>query len=380
MALEILGGTGFDFAVPHAAFAPVTGVGGWGDTNASVVELPYGIGRRAYFRAAPDGDSAGVAVATPVSEVWLNAWLYYSSVGNPLWFTFYSTGGLNALMRINATTIDAWRGNQVAYLGGSASFPSIQNALTYVQIRYVPGVLNGVFQVYFNLSGTPVYSVTNVNTADTGVANFNLTSSYCTLFGGNGGYDDVWLTNERPAGHLRTYLLLPGAAGSVEQFATLSGAATQRAAMANATSDGDTSYIADSVAGRSTLVKVASHSIAHRIHAIRPILCSKRMGSAGTIACRFKSGTYDADLNATAVDTSYALMAGGLMNTDPETGLPWQLAKLTQIEWGPKIVSATGGDIRVTQAALEVVGDVSLGDYVPPPPVPTMLREAQFLI
>lgn len=273
--------------------------------------LPFNVGPQAY-----------VGMAMNLSVV---------QEGNLLWFKDESTSQVQITLSTNGNVV-------VNYNGGSqqASYIPTAGVWNYweVGITFGSGTSGSVT---VRVNGSPIITVTGVDTIGSGNAYFN-----DIIFGDNGvsqSYiDDFYICDGSGSayntflGDVRVYGLLPAGAGSSTQW-TPNGAASNYECM-NQVPPNASDYVSSSTPGQVDLYTMQTVPAAAQIIGVQVSYYAQKTDSGTrTLQSVVKSGSVQAEGAENNLGTSPQYFQDVFYN-DPNTGAAWTLAAVNAMQVG----------------------------------------------
>lgn len=205
----------------------------------------------------------------------------------------------------------------------------------YIEVEMTRNGTTGVVRVW--VDGVQVINDTGKNTGATTWGQINFRDNDGT----GGQYDDFYYADDATShlGDCRVETLSPDADTAQKDFSRSTG--SDNFALVNETpSDGDTSYVTDSVVGHKDLYDLgALSSTPATIHGVNvQMVARKDDATARTARCNLKSGATTTNGTTRTMGTSYAWFKQ-LFKTDPNTSAAWTASAVNAAQTGPEIVS-----------------------------------------
>lgn len=286
----------------------------------------------------------------------------YSTGGNLNFGLIRFNEGVNPQLRVkvnNSGKIEVWTGGistGTLHATGTTTVPL--NTRVFLELRgYIHGS-SGEFEVW--LDGNLEVSGTGRDTHSGGgvyVNNVEFANNYGALSYMDSAYirGAVGLEAGGNFGNSMVLRYLTNGAGSNTAF-NLTGAASNWQAVGEEPPNGDTSHVSSNSAGNRDSYNFDDGSES-TIHSAQIALVARTAGG-GTIKPLVKSGATTQVGAAQTLTTSYFTKVQ-CYDTDPNTASAWTLANLNAAEFGEE--DGGGGEIRVTQAVVEVLAPYSTG-------------------
>jgi hypothetical protein len=264
-----------------------------------------------------------------------------------------SSSGNQITLTLDPSTqcLQVFRGSRTGTLLCTGSTTVPLNVWTYVEIKVVVSSTVGSITLRQAGSVTATFSGNTQATGNANIAAMRLGPGG-TSVGNPGGssnstdYDDVVLMdangtlNNDFLGEVRVIGLLPTATGvGGTTFTKVGTSPTNWQSVANATQDGDTTYVASPTTGQTETYKYASlpNSASQVLAVVATPVARKDDSGARVLGTHVRSNSTEADASTTSVlSTSYVTFEH-VMETNPTTSAPWTVTDVNNAEYGPKI-------------------------------------------
>ena len=150
-------------------------------------------------------------------------------------------------------------------------------------------------------------------------------------------YDDDLISNSAWPGAGQSLVMAPDGDGTYTAWTIGAGGGADWTNIEEIPNDGATTYLqSTNVVGDTSsaaLVSAATAGISGTILCVKPIVIHNRAALSASAKIRLRSGTTNSDSSAFSNGKAW-LVAAGLYETDPATGLAWELSALDSIEVG----------------------------------------------
>ncbi|HET7552204.1 MAG TPA: hypothetical protein VFK04_13010 [Gemmatimonadaceae bacterium] len=234
-------------------------------------------------------------------------------------------------------------------LGTSAPVTSMTGEEFYLEAKVVVSDAAGSVEVRYY--GTPVLSVSGVDTRNGGTATIDRVRAGSIAGTETVGFDDFYIDTQDfhavasvgavPGKTPRVIDLDNVAAGDLTAWAaTGAGGVNWDAVSDDATSDGDTSYVASSVVGNKDLYQLTNlpAGVSNILAVVQWGIARKDDATGRQYALTVRSGATDSDSGAKNLTNSYA-PSYRVLEVDPDTGAAWTAAAVNALQAGVKVVA-----------------------------------------
>ena len=210
----------------------------------------------------------------------------------------------------------------------------------------------GQFTLRANGSNSNILHLTGINTLPSGSA--QITGHVIRQDGANPNFSgarlrDLWLNDDQGSinnswpGDMRVEPMMAAGAGSLTEFATRVGAATNHQAVSDYPSNGDTSYVEDNTVGRIDYYTIPQLPAYPTTVRAAMAFAQMRKNGAGskTGGVVLKSGASETTekTNAALSASAYTLELGTLRENNPNTAAAWTTPQVEAAQPGIKVVA-----------------------------------------
>jgi len=307
--------------------------------------LPAGAVESTCWDMSPANSAMQIITPVTAGPIFFGGRFYFTSMPSNFILMQYQNattqGQINIVINNNGTISIKNTGSGA--LIGTSSASTVLTAPGWNDIEISALISATVGTAGVQINGTNLLSVTGANTYNTGAVNIGdiIITGYIP---GNPVYlqdlyiaDSTGTYNNGFLGDISLSVANASRPGSFAQFAN-NGAATNWQCMADVTPDDLTTYVSDSTPGDRTSVGYASLAAGTPLAVIHVSRVSKSDAGSRTFAQTIRSQAADVIGTTTAPSTSFAYYKQ-IVETDPNTGVPWTSGAINALEGGIKTIA-----------------------------------------